>query len=208
MQNANQLLLAQSTAIRPQSLVSKEWMVDMTEDVDESGWQYALKFHGAVWHGKLIWKRFEIDLNGLRHRHLANTHTPSADEEILVKTRTLVDVDEPSTSTTHRDENLFESLRQCRLDRERLLILEHVVSSTLPGHEEHLIAQAQKYIVLLDYESSKRKFIHRLLALKYANRRNNTALTFTVDERNALQSLRFYSDVQYVIDQLETPTHK
>lgn len=26
-------------------------MIDMTEDVDEAGWQYALKFHGAVWHG-------------------------------------------------------------------------------------------------------------------------------------------------------------
>lgn len=24
----------------------------MTDDVDESGWQYALKFHGADWHGK------------------------------------------------------------------------------------------------------------------------------------------------------------
>lgn len=31
--------------------VSKDWMIDMTEDVDEAGWQYALKFHGAVWHG-------------------------------------------------------------------------------------------------------------------------------------------------------------
>ncbi|KAI8087356.1 hypothetical protein BDF21DRAFT_227617 [Thamnidium elegans] len=30
--------------------VSKDWMIDMTEDVDEAGWQYALKFHGAVWH--------------------------------------------------------------------------------------------------------------------------------------------------------------
>lgn len=26
-------------------------MIDMTEDVDEAGWQYALKFHGAAWHG-------------------------------------------------------------------------------------------------------------------------------------------------------------
>ncbi|KAI9355881.1 hypothetical protein BD770DRAFT_323697 [Pilaira anomala] len=32
---------------------SKDWMIDMTEDVDEAGWQYALKFHGAVWHGKV-----------------------------------------------------------------------------------------------------------------------------------------------------------
>ncbi|KAI8356768.1 hypothetical protein EDC96DRAFT_258059 [Choanephora cucurbitarum] len=28
---------------------SKDWMIDMTEDVDEAGWQYALKFHGATW---------------------------------------------------------------------------------------------------------------------------------------------------------------
>lgn len=31
--------------------VSENWMIDMTEDVDEAGWQYAFNFHGAVWRG-------------------------------------------------------------------------------------------------------------------------------------------------------------
>lgn len=47
--------------------VSKDWMIDMTEDVDEAGWQYALKFHGAVWHGKQTMLQ-------LVYTH-ANTHT-------------------------------------------------------------------------------------------------------------------------------------
>lgn len=29
-------------------------MIDMTGDVDEAGWQYALKFHGADWHGNQL----------------------------------------------------------------------------------------------------------------------------------------------------------
>jgi hypothetical protein len=33
--------------------VSKDWMIDMTEDVDEAGWQYAIKFNGADWHGNV-----------------------------------------------------------------------------------------------------------------------------------------------------------
>ncbi|OAD73863.1 hypothetical protein PHYBLDRAFT_181393 [Phycomyces blakesleeanus NRRL 1555(-)] len=41
--------------------VHKQWMVDMTEDVDEAGWQYALKFHGASWHGKKPKERNDSD---------------------------------------------------------------------------------------------------------------------------------------------------
>ncbi|KAF7729161.1 hypothetical protein EC973_004929 [Apophysomyces ossiformis] len=185
--------------------VTKEWMVDMTEDVDEAGWQYALKFHGAVWHGN--YKHFRSFVRRrrwvrLRHRCVANMPPTKAKQETHVKTRTLVNIDEPSTSKTHHGQQLYDSLKQCHIDRERLVILEHAISSMLPGTEDELIANAQKYMALLDYESSKRKFVHRLLALKYSNRRERS-LTFTADDKKALQSLRFYSDVQSVISLLE-----
>ncbi|KAG0340753.1 Cytoplasmic and mitochondrial histidine tRNA synthetase [Podila humilis] len=31
--------------------VHKSWLVDMTGDVDEDGWEYAMTFHGSPWHG-------------------------------------------------------------------------------------------------------------------------------------------------------------
>ncbi|KAF9165561.1 hypothetical protein BGX21_011661 [Mortierella sp. AD011] len=31
--------------------VHKTWLVDMTGDVDEDGWEYATTFHGSPWHG-------------------------------------------------------------------------------------------------------------------------------------------------------------
>ncbi|KAF9993695.1 hypothetical protein BGZ80_009555 [Entomortierella chlamydospora] len=31
--------------------VHKTWLVDMTGDVDEDGWEYAMTFHGSPWHG-------------------------------------------------------------------------------------------------------------------------------------------------------------
>ncbi|KAF9427303.1 hypothetical protein BGZ94_005159 [Podila epigama] len=31
--------------------VHKSWLVDMTSDVDEDGWEYAMTFHGSPWHG-------------------------------------------------------------------------------------------------------------------------------------------------------------
>ncbi|KAG0226931.1 hypothetical protein BGW42_003285 [Actinomortierella wolfii] len=31
--------------------VHRSWLVDMTGDVDEDGWEYAMTFHGSPWHG-------------------------------------------------------------------------------------------------------------------------------------------------------------
>jgi hypothetical protein len=32
--------------------VNKDWLADMTGDVDEAGWEYAFQFHGSIWHGE------------------------------------------------------------------------------------------------------------------------------------------------------------
>ncbi|CAG8586500.1 3918_t:CDS:2, partial [Dentiscutata heterogama] len=31
--------------------VHKEWLIDMSGDVDEEGWEYAPDFHCSCWHG-------------------------------------------------------------------------------------------------------------------------------------------------------------
>jgi hypothetical protein len=134
--------------------VSKDWMIDMTEDVDEAGWQYALKFHGAVWHGN--YKHFRSFVRRrrwirLRHRPLVNNKKQpqlliQQKMESSVKTGTLVNVEEedknnePSTSAI-KEHELMEMLKKCRLDRERLSVLNNAMKSILPGMEGPLLAK-------------------------------------------------------------------
>lgn len=138
-------------------------MIDMTEDVDEAGWQYALKFHGASWHGNTKrnsifnqvvsqflsvgnYKHFRSFVRRrrwirLRHRSIGQSIV-EAEPQSPVKTRTLVDVDvdEPSESAdSFKHENIMEKLQKCRLDRERMSVLTDAIKSTLPGLENQLL---------------------------------------------------------------------
>lgn len=132
--------------------VSKNWMIDMTEDVDEAGWQYALKFHGAVWHGN--YKHFRSFVRRrrwirLRHRPLVSKKEVSEEQKSSdVKTRTLVSVDEEeaeaSTShTEYKEHELMDMLKKCRLDRERMSVLHNAMKSTLPGLEDPLLQRVR-----------------------------------------------------------------
>ncbi|KAI8376065.1 uncharacterized protein BYT42DRAFT_546794 [Radiomyces spectabilis] len=164
--------------------VSKDWMVDMTDDVDEdlkmtygAGWQYALKFHGAAWHGN--YKHFRSFVRRrrwirLRHRIQPQQNTqqqqqqPETDKSITsVPTRTLVSVDrsEESCSSSHddihtREQQLFERMHQCRLDRERWDILQKELSSAGPDFEDLILHKARDYMAIFDFENYKQKFIH------------------------------------------------
>lgn len=49
--------------------VHKSWLVDMTGDVDEDGWEYAMTFHGSPWHGNYeIFRSFARRRRWLRLR--------------------------------------------------------------------------------------------------------------------------------------------
>ncbi|KAF9924018.1 hypothetical protein FBU30_005948 [Linnemannia zychae] len=49
--------------------VHKTWLVDMTGDVDEDGWEYAMTFHGSPWHGNYeIFRSFARRRRWLRLR--------------------------------------------------------------------------------------------------------------------------------------------
>ncbi|KAG0367184.1 hypothetical protein BGX24_003339 [Mortierella sp. AD032] len=49
--------------------VHKSWLVDMTGDVDEDGWEYAMTFHGSPWHGNYeIFRSFSRRRRWLRLR--------------------------------------------------------------------------------------------------------------------------------------------
>ncbi|ORZ15718.1 hypothetical protein BCR42DRAFT_415774 [Absidia repens] len=145
--------------------VSKEWMVDMTEDVDEAGWQYSVKFHGAVWHGN--YKHFRSFVRRrrwirLRHRGQQQQKDQSGESKNqgdIVKTRQLVKIDGDDddddntkqqqqqlaeSSKSMNETDLLNSLKNCRLDRERRSVFDSLLSSSSTTQIDSLLADEEK----------------------------------------------------------------
>ncbi|KAI7878581.1 hypothetical protein K492DRAFT_170752 [Lichtheimia hyalospora FSU 10163] len=181
--------------------VTKEWMVHMSGDVDEAGWQYALKFHGAVWHGN--YKHFRSFVRRRRWIRLRRRFVPIEEEQQEMNNNEpkLINVDDndsgfPQSSFSSSSlqpldnpQHLKEELAKCRLDRERLRVLAQVLS--MGNTSEQLMHQVQEILNALQYESSKRQFLEQLF---------KTRPNLGMEEKHALQSLRFYTDTQTILD--------
>ncbi|CAO3585068.1 unnamed protein product [Absidia cylindrospora] len=203
--------------------VSKEWMVDMTEDVDEAGWQYSVKFHGAVWHGN--YKHFRSFVRRrrwirLRHRgqqqqrdHSGESKNQASD---LVKTRQLVKIDDDDDNANQQQQQLAESsnsmnekdllnkLKNCRLDRERRSVFDSLLSSSTHTQIDSLLADEEKlksYMGTFDYEDSKRLLLQKLLDLKHNNGELKPIPLSSLSsvEKHAIQILSFYSDIYTIL---------
>ncbi|KAI8068347.1 hypothetical protein BC940DRAFT_299758 [Gongronella butleri] len=123
--------------------VNKEWLVDLTGDVDEAGWQYAVRFHGAKWHGN--YKHFRSFVRRrrwirLRHKMKPHAATDAQQQHDTIPAATparvgqLVDIDDQvshqhhhhiSASATSNDDAVGWTTRftRARLDRERIQVL-------------------------------------------------------------------------------------
>ncbi|KAG1454727.1 hypothetical protein G6F46_008476 [Rhizopus delemar] len=174
--------------------VSKNWMIDMTDDVDESGWQYALKFHGADWHGN--YKHFRSFVRRrrwirLRYRNKRNKETSTENE---VMTKTLVDVEDASSSqpssSSFNHQEFMEQLQRCRLDREKMFMLNNAIQS---GHEDYITEKISVYLNMLDFEDTKYSLLTILFSKKSFNQ-------LTTEEKKAIQSLSYYSDVESLLE--------
>lgn len=126
--------------------VSKEWMIDMTGDVDEAGWQYALKFHGAVWHGN--YKHFRSFVRRRRWLRLRRRQT-LVKKEVTNGTTPSSSLSSSSSSSSAQHTLLTEieaikNLKKCRLDRERLSVLDSLMKSTLLGLQDQLLEKVKK----------------------------------------------------------------
>ncbi|KAL1934714.1 hypothetical protein VTP01DRAFT_6896 [Rhizomucor pusillus] len=183
--------------------VSKEWMVDMSGDVDESGWQYALKFHGAVWHGN--YKHFRSFVRRrrwirLRHRKKALERPKPLQQQSSnandVQNGGSEHQETVSTSKQNIDQSqLLQQLKQCRLDRERLSILNNALQHEYAAQE--LAKQAKDILNTLDFEASKCAFLKQLHPI-FQKSEKSPALTS--HQLQALQSLKFYTDMEKLVD--------
>ena len=143
----------------------------MTEDVDEAGWQYALKFHGAVWHGN--YKHFRSFVRRrrwirLRHRRIATTaeHMEQTERDTTEQSFTLIDVEDDvqqKAEHTDKDDSILAKLNACRLDRERMSVLNAAIKSTLPGLEDQLLERVKSNVYFMTYFSVIKDIFCRLL---------------------------------------------
>ncbi|KAG0027657.1 hypothetical protein BGZ82_008822 [Podila clonocystis] len=178
--------------------VHKSWLVDMTGDVDEDGWEYAMTFHGSPWHGNYeIFRSFARRRRWLRLRKrkgkmmgkAASLPERNYATSINSATWTKLDInhlDEPSPfpqilegeggenskgskngmlapSKPADPVDLYKILKKARSDREKLAYTAQYVVR-YPGDFEDLEVRLDKYLNLLEYESSRRDFLSLLAA--------------------------------------------
>ncbi|KAI8097060.1 uncharacterized protein BX664DRAFT_325493 [Halteromyces radiatus] len=196
--------------------LNKEWLVDMTEDVDEAGWQYAVKFHGAVWHGN--YKHFRSFVR--RRRWIRLRHCKQQEQEKSISTlttpRQLIKLDDiiPSSAESSQslnESNLMENLQKCRLDRERRTVIDSLLSSLSSSQLQSLLQDEKKimtYMNMFDFEDSKRMLLQKLLDINHNNTYSKPISLSSLSsvERNLIDSLSFYSDI-YTILRLDTSSN-
>ncbi|GAA5815372.1 hypothetical protein MFLAVUS_008880 [Mucor flavus] len=164
--------------------VSENWMIDMTEDVDEAGWQYAFNFHGAVWRGN--YKHIRSFARRRRWIRLRRLPQITIVQPVVTK-HDLIDVEHLSIPDT-----LLHRLKKCRLDRERLSVFNSY------DYDLQLLEKVDEYVKLFDFESSKYKFLSHFFTKKYYSGIKQVSLNET--EIKAIQSLRFHRDRQNILN--------
>ncbi|KAG0235976.1 hypothetical protein B0O80DRAFT_429887 [Mortierella sp. GBAus27b] len=191
--------------------VHKSWLVDMTGDVDEDGWEYALTFHGSPWHGSYeMFRSFARRRRWLRLRRRKGKGPgkpgplPGRAYSTTVQsaTWTKLDVsksylDDPSPFPTEEEAggdggsshdpkqvDLYKIMKKARSDREKLSYAAQYVVR-YPGQLEDLEKRLDRYLNLFDYEASRREFLS-LLATYSGVSKGVVA--------NTASHLAFYSD--------------
>ncbi|CAO3683288.1 unnamed protein product [Rhizopus stolonifer] len=109
--------------------VSKDWMIDMTDDVDEVGWQYSLKFHGADWHGN--YKHFRSFVRRRRWIRLRHCNKLPIHQKPPF-------LSQPSSSCVFVPQDIATQVKKCRLDREKMSVLSQAIDS---GHQDQIVAK-------------------------------------------------------------------
>lgn len=78
----------------------------------------------------------------MRHRPLKNQQQQQQQqtkEPLLVDLSCSTQSSSKPTNESYRDKDIMEKLQRCRLDRERLSVLNSAIKSTLPGLEDQLL---------------------------------------------------------------------
>ncbi|KAJ1974332.1 hypothetical protein H4R35_003659 [Dimargaris xerosporica] len=133
--------------------VYDHWCIDMSDDVDEDGWQYSISYGWSWWHGShKVWKSF------VRRRRWIRLRRKQGRIGLSQQRQTPEIVLSSQASATPGDSapvDLIALLQTAKVDRQRLEIIQAWMESDL-GAE--IIQTLIPYILpTFDYESSKLK---------------------------------------------------
>lgn len=139
--------------------MNKDWLADMTGDVDEAGWEYAFSFRGSVWHGNYThmrsFARRRKWIRLRRRRVMDEDHSVQGDEAVSIHTAEAATNDGREESASDREAQVFERLKACRLDRERLKILDDMLKED-DAAVEMMQVKLKEYSALFDFEESRK----------------------------------------------------
>ncbi|KAJ1650280.1 hypothetical protein IWQ61_008878 [Dispira simplex] len=140
--------------------VYEHWCIDMSDDVDEEGWQYSVSFGRPWWHGAhRVWKAFVRRRRWIRLRRKRGTiqlpqpNSQKSPTELAIPETTIAEVDDDHHY--HRNSaQLLDRLQKVKTDRQRLDIVREWIDS---GHHGVSVVEAHvpHILHLLEYEISK-----------------------------------------------------
>ncbi|CAG8458571.1 hypothetical protein RhiirA5_405733 [Rhizophagus irregularis] len=131
--------------------VHKEWMIDMSGDIDEEGWEYALNFHNSSWHGcyqpfrSFVRRRRWIRLRC--KKGVKDNSTPS------IPARSHVNSD----AKTDDFEELWQNVKTSRLDREKLKLIDDYIND----HNDinNFYDRLNDLVNIFDHQENSKKFL-------------------------------------------------
>ncbi|KAF2634712.1 hypothetical protein P280DRAFT_413180 [Massarina eburnea CBS 473.64] len=159
----------------------KSWYVDMSQDVDEEGWQYSLWFRGAAWHGNHPWfHSFVRRRRWLRKRVKRKAGGRDERDRLFGEAfsigttlgRTLT-MNSPLSGNGEDKEyeedevanvpTLMRRLKNAAIDREKIVFINRFIAEG--GEELHYLAEQIPAIMsMLVFQNSRRQLLSTLTA--------------------------------------------
>ncbi|EEB05948.1 spore wall assembly protein [Schizosaccharomyces japonicus yFS275] len=147
----------------------QRWYVDMSDDVDESGWQYAFSFTISNWHGRPLccqsFVRRRRWIRKRKKRSIDTRHNAVSDYFTLtssypVHTSSLFSPESQQNMTLDLTDattisGLINALQKCRIDREKMSVLRHFLRACTPQELPHLHKFSEHILSTFVYEQNR-----------------------------------------------------
>ncbi|KAM3580851.1 hypothetical protein VKS41_006908 [Umbelopsis sp. WA50703] len=189
--------------------VNKDWLADMTGDVDEAGWEYAFSFRGAVWHGNYThmrsFARRRKWIRLRRRRVMDDDQSYQGDDAVSIHTAEATEDPGKDESVESREAHVFDRLKACRLDRERLKLLDDMLEEDDTALDM-IQVKLKEYSSLFDFEESRKKLALLLLSKQSAKGSavgGTTPATATETEKQAVASVEFFGNIKTISKEVE-----
>jgi len=163
--------------------VYKEWMIDMSGDVDEEGWEYAFNFHNSSWHG--CYQPFRSFVRRRRWIRLRRKKGAKDDSAPSISPGTCSNPD----VNTDDFEELWQNVKASRLDREKLKLINDYINNY--DNIDSFYDRLNDFVNIFDHQENTKKFLEMILS------HSDKACP------NSPYMLKFFSDLKELLDHVK-----